>query len=280
MSGETARARSATARPPGFAAARIWAMVLRNFYLFRGSWARVADLFYWPTVDMVVWGFTSKFLMHQPGLGFHVAGLFLAAVLLWDIFFRGQIGISVTFLEEIWSRSLGHLFITPLKPGEYLLSLCAMSFLRACIGMAPAVLLAIPFYGYSLFSLGPPLAVFLLDLLMFGWGIGLAVSSLILLYGLGAEGLAWFATVLLAPVAAVYYPVSVLPHWLQMVAMCTPLAHVFEAMRAVMFEKGSPWPDLAWATGLDAVFLAAGCGVFLRAFEVARRRGSLVGTGE
>jgi ABC-2 type transport system permease protein len=268
--------------PPSvaFSPARIATIALRNFYLFRGSWPRVLELFYWPTLEMIMWGFTSKFLMTQSGALAHAAGLFLGAVLLWDMFFRGQLGISITFLEEIWSRSLGHLFITPLRPFEYLVSLCVMSLLRVSIGLLPAILLAIPFYGYSLFSLGPPLILFFVDLLMLGWAIGIAVNSIILLKGLGAEGLAWLGPFLLTPVSAVYYPVSVLPPWLRDIAFFIPTSHVFEAMRAIMFHRGVDWADFAWASALDLVYLAIGCAIFLRAFTLAREQGALMGTGE
>ena len=269
---------AAAARP--LSARRIGAIVLRNYYLFKGSWPRVLELIYWPTLEMVMWGFTSNYMATQSSMVAHAAGIFLGAALLWDVFLRGQLGISITFLEEIWSRNLGQMFITPLRPGEWLVSLLLLSAARVVIGVLPAALLAIPFYGYSVFSLGAPLFGFIMALMMMSWGIGVGVSAVILLNGPGAEGLAWLATFLLAPVSAVYYPVATLPHWLQCVAFVLPSSHVFEGMRAVMFQHRIDWADMAIAFALDLVYLAIGFALFLRAFAAARKRGALLQTGE
>ena len=269
---------AAAAQP--LSARRIGAIVLRNYYLFKGSWPRVLELIYWPTLEMVMWGFTSRYMATQSSMVAHAAGIFLGAALLWDVFLRGQLGISITFLEEIWSRNLGQMFITPLRPAEWLLSLLLLSAARVVVGVLPAALLAIPFYGYSVFSLGPALFGFIMTLMMMSWGIGIAVSAVILLNGPGSEGLAWLATFLLAPLSAVYYPVSSLPHWLQWVAFVLPSAHVFEGMRAMMFHNRIDWANLAVAFALDLVYLAIGFLLFFRAFAAARKRGALLQTGE
>jgi ABC-2 type transport system permease protein len=266
-------ARSLTSR-------RIGAIVLRNYYLFRGSWPRVLELIYWPTLEMVMWGFTSRYMATQSSMVAHAAGIFLGAALLWDVFLRGQLGISMTFLEEVWSRNLGQMFITPLRPAEWLLSLLALSAMRVVVGVLPAALLAIPFYGYSVFSLGPALLGFIMALMMMSWGIGIAVSAVILLNGPGSEGLAWLATFLLAPLSAVYYPVASMPHWLQWVAFVLPSSHVFEGMRMMMFHSRIDWADLGIAFVLDLIYLAIGFVLFLRAFAAARKRGALLQTGE
>jgi ABC-2 type transport system permease protein len=259
---------------------RIGAIMLRNYYLFRGSWPRVLELIYWPTLEMVMWGFTSRYMATQSSLVAHAAGIFLGAALLWDVFLRGQLGVSITFLEEVWSRNLGQMFISPLRPAEWVVSLLLLSALRVIVGVLPAALLAIPFYGYSVFSLGPALFAFILELMMMSWGIGICVSAVILLNGPGSEGLAWLATFILAPLSAVYYPVASLPRWLQWVAFVLPSSHVFEGMRAVMFHRRIDYADMTIAYALDVAFLTVGFVLFLRAFAVARRRGALLQTGE
>ena len=140
-----------------FSPARVWAMVLRYTYLLRTSLPRTLELIYWPTIQMILWGFTSQFLMTNSSYVARAAGVLLGAVLLWDVLFRGQLGVSISFMEELWSRNLGQLFISPLRPYEWALSLLAMSVVRVAIGMVPAALLAIPMYHYSIFSLGLPL---------------------------------------------------------------------------------------------------------------------------
>jgi len=266
--------------PAGFSSARIVAMLARYLYLLRSSWPRALELAYWPTIQMMLWGFTSQFLMTNSSYVARAGGVLLGAVLLWDVMFRGQLGVSVSFLEELWSRNLGHLFVSPLRPYEWALSLLAMSLIRVVIGVVPAALLAIPLYHYSIFTLGLPLIAFFVLLIVMGWALGLIIGALLLRHGLGAESMAWLAVFLLAPAAAIYYPVSILPVWLQYVAWTLPAAHVFEGMRAVMFTHAFPLDHFLWAAALDAVYLAAGVTVFLYAFNLARRRGSLLQTGE
>jgi ABC-2 type transport system permease protein len=264
----------------GFSPARLGAMVLRYLYLLRSSWPRALELLYWPAIQMVLWGFTSQFLMTNSSYVARAGGVLLAAVMLWDVMFRGQLGVSISFLEELWSRNLGHLFVSPLRPYEWVLSLLTMSLVRVMIGVVPAALLAIPLYHYSIFTLGLPLLAFFMLLLVMGWGLGLVIGALLLRHGLGAESLAWLAVFLLAPASAVYYPVAVLPVWLQYVAWLLPAAHVFEGMRAVMFEGRFPLDHFFAAAALDAVYLLVGAIVFLIAFHQARERGALLQMGE
>src|ERR1700739_1654558 len=129
----------------GFSARRVGAMVLRYWYLLRSSWPRVLDLIYWPTVQMVTWGFLQFYVGQNAGFFARAGGTFIGAVLLWDILFRGQLGFSISFLEEMWSRNLANLMISPLKPIEFILAMMAMSLIRLFLGMVPVTLLAIGF---------------------------------------------------------------------------------------------------------------------------------------
>jgi len=259
---------------------RIHAMVLRYLYLLRRSWPRVLELAYWPTMQMILWGLISQFMLANSSWLAQASGVFLAAVLLWDVMFRGQLGVSTVFFEEMYSRNLGHLFASPLRPIELICALLSISLIRTLVGVGGAALLAIPLYHYSIFTLGLPLLAFFINLLVMGWAIGLLVSALVLRYGLGAENLAWVAIFAVAPVSAIYYPVSVLPPSLQVVAHLLPASHVFEGMRAVLFENVFR-PDLLWrAAALNTVYLGIGVLVFLAVFRAARRRGLLLNVGE
>jgi ABC-2 type transport system permease protein len=264
----------------GFSIGRVGAMLLRYLYLLRTSWPRILELIYWPTIQMILWGFMSQFLRTNSTWVAGAFGVLLAAVLLWDVLFRSQLGVSISFLEEMWARNLGHLFVSPLRPYEWVLSLLAMSFIRVMIGVVPAMLLAIPLYHYSIFDLGLPLLAFFTNLLVMGWALGLIVIALILRHGMGAETIAWLAIFILAPVSAVYYPVTILPWWLQDVAAALPSAHVFEGMRALMFEHVFRLDHFLAAVALNAVYIAFGAAMFLLSFRSARRRGALLQVGE
>lgn len=261
-------------------AQRVYAMILRYVYLMRGSWPRLLELVYWPTMQMILWGFISQFFMHTSSYLAQAAGVLIAGVLLWDVMFRGQLGVSLVFFEEMYSRNLGHLFASPLRPYELVAALLTISLLRTLIGVGGAALLAIPLYHYSIFDMGLPLLAFFANLLVMGWAIGLLVGGMVLRYGLGAENLAWVAIFAVAPISGIYYPISVLPQWLQPLAHALPASYVFEGMRAVLIEHQFR-ADLFWrAVGLNVLYIASAIGVFLAVFRVARRRGLLLNVGE
>ncbi len=264
----------------GSMAGRIGAMVLRHLYLLRSSWPRILELMYWPTIQMVLWGFITLYLLQLSSVIAQAAGVLVSAVLLWDVLFRGQLGFSLSFLEEIWSRNLGNLAVSPLRPHELLASLMVMSIVRTLIGILPATGLAIVFYDVSVYDLGLPLIAFFTCLLVMGWALGMLVCSLILRVGQGAESVAWLAIFLLAPVSSIYYPVEVLPDFLKAVAWSLPMTPTFEGMRAILLDGQFRLDLLLHALALDALYLAIGAGTFLWSFRVARRHGLLLQQGE
>lgn len=259
---------------------RIRALVLRHIYLLRSSGPRILELVYWPTVQMVLWGFITVFLVNHSSWLAQASGVLLSGVLLWDVLFRSQLGVSLVFMEEMWSRNLGHLFVSPLRPFELACSLITMSLIRTLIGVGGAALIAIPLFDFSIFSLGLPLLAFFLNLIVMGWSIGLLVSGIVLRYGLGAESMAWIAIFAVQPISGVYYPIATLPAWLQYVAALLPASHVFEGMRAVLFDHTFRTDLLWYAVALNVVYLSAGFLSFLAFFKKARVRGQLLHVGE
>lgn len=263
-----------------FSPRRIGAMVLRHVYLLRASWPRVLELIYWPTVQMVLWGFITVFLSQNSTYVAQATGVLLSAVLLWDVLFRGQIGIALVFMEELYSRNLGHLFVSPLRPYEMVVSLLLMSLIRTLIGVGGAALVAIPLFGYNVFDLGLPLIAFFLNLIVMSWAIGLLVAGIVMRYGLGAESIAWVAIFALQPLSGVYYPIAVLPHWLQPIAWALPSSHVFEGMRELLFHHTFNAGLLISAAWLNVLYIAGGVAIFLGFFHAARQRGLLLHIGE
>jgi ABC-2 type transport system permease protein len=259
---------------------RIGAMIARYWYLLRSSWPRLLELIYWPTVQMLMWGFLQLYIGENSGFFARAGGTFIGAVLLWDILFRGQLGFSVSFLEEMWSRNLANLMISPLRPSEFVVALMVMSIVRLAIGMVPASLLAIGFFGFNLYGLGLALAAFFANLILTSWAVGIFVSGLVMRNGLGAESFAWTIMFLLMPLACVYYPVAVLPGWLQWVALALPPTYVFEGMRSLLIEHIFR-ADLMWrALALNALWFGAGVFGFMRLLDASRRHGSLLQSGE
>jgi len=260
---------------------RIWGLMYRHLALYRRSWPRLLELGYWPVLNMCIWGFTSSFLQARMGNPVMMAGAtLLGGVLLWEVTLRSQMGMSVSFLEEMWSRNLGHVFVSPLRPFELVLALVGMSIIRMTMGVMPAVLLAWAFYAFNLFAIGPVLVLFFINLMIMGWAVALGVVSLILRHGSGAEPLAWALLFGMAPFSAVFYPVSVLPAYIQPLAYALPSTHVFEGMRAALLHGEVRWDHLAAAFALNMVWLAGAALLFNRQFHAARASGALISIGE
>jgi ABC-2 type transport system permease protein len=259
---------------------RVMALVLRHLYLLRGSWPRFIELVYWPMIQLTIWGFINSFMAENSNWVAQAAGVLVGAVLLWEVVLRGQLGITLSFMEEMWSRNLGHLFVSPLHPLEWTVSLVLMSMVRSAIGLFPAFLLAALLQQFNLFDLGLPLLAFFANLMMMGWWLGIIIMAVILRHGLGAESFAWMALFVLAPFSCVYYPLEALPVWLQYFAVMLPATHVFEGMRSVLFGEGVNLLQLACAFGLNIVYLIISSALLLAAFRHARIHGKLLQMGE
>ena len=271
---------SARAFAGGLSARRIGAMVLRYWYLLRSSWPRMLELIYWPAVQMFMWGFLQLYISSNAGFFARAGATFIGAVLLWDILFRGQLGFSISFLEEMWARNMGNLMISPLRPVEFIAALMIMSLIRLAIGMVPVSLLAIAFFGFNLYGLGLALVAFFVNLILTSWSVGIVVSGLVLRNGMGAESLAWTFMFVLLPLTCVYYPVSVLPAFMQPIAWALPPTYVFEGMRALLIEQTFRLDLMLAALALNVVLFTAMALTFVALLASARRNGSLMQTGE
>lgn len=259
---------------------RVSAMIRRYWYLIKGSWPRILELAYWPTMQVVLWGFVTKFFLTQSDWLSLAVGVLLGGAMLWDVMFRGQISLSICFFEEMWSRNLGHLFVSPLRPWEFIFALITMSLLRTLFGLIVAAIIAFFLHRYAITEMGPSLVVFFGLLMVMSWGLGLVIISMVLRFGLGAESLAWAAVFAFLPISAVYYPVEVLPWWLQPLALATPAAHVFEGMRELLIKGVFNWQHFFWAAGLAFTYLGIGIVTFRSAFRSARAEGKLLQIGE
>lgn len=259
---------------------RVSALIARHLFLYRRSFPRLLEIFYWPLLDLVVWGFITIYLA-QEGKGMHGAvTFFLGALIFWDILFRAQQGIAISFLEEIWSRNLMNLFASPLTAGEFLAATMVMSILKVAAVSIIMAFAALLFYSYNVFLMGLTLIPFVLNLIAAGWLIGILTMSVIMRFGQQAEVLAWGLVFLFQPISCVFYPMSVLPAWLTPLAFANPAAHVFEGMRGVLLDHTVPLAHLGWATGLNVLYLLLMIALYQYTFAVCKDRGTLVRVGE
>jgi ABC-2 type transport system permease protein len=264
----------------GIAPHRINAMILRYWYLRLSSWPRLLELLYWPTLQIITWGFLQTYIAQNAGFFARAGGTLIGAVILWDILFRGQLGFSISFLEEMWSRNLGNLMMSPLKPIEFLIALMAMSLIRLAIGIIPMTLLALFLFHFNFYGIGLPLIAFFCNLIFTSWSVGIFVSGLVVRNGLGAESIVWTLMFALMPLACIYYPVTVLPHWLQVVAWSLPPTYVFEGMRALLIDHVFRTDLMIEALAINVVLFIASFAAFLALLRSARRHGSLLQGGE
>ncbi len=241
---------------------RIAAIVLRQLYLVRGSPARFIPLFAWVAIDMVLWGFISRYM---PAL--------LGAVLLWDFFIRVMQGVTTAFFEDVWSRNFLNIFATPLSIAEYVSGLVLSSILTSSVGLAVMIAMASLVFGLSFFGFGLLLIPFLLALFLFGIALGVLGSSLVLRLGPAAEWFVWPIPALVSPFAGVFYPLDTLPRWMQDVAYLLPPAYVFESLRKIIAGRTVPGEALALGVGLALLDLALACWVFTRVYRRAVRTG-------
>jgi ABC-2 type transport system permease protein len=261
-------------------ARRIYGLVLRYWYVIRSSWPRTAELIYWPLVQMLMWGFLQTYLAQTSSFAAKAAGLFIGAVLMWDILVRSQLGFAVAFLEEIWSRNLGHLMMSPLRPAELVAALILVSLMKLLVAMVPVALLAYAFFGFNVLSLGLAFAVFFANLVLMSWSLGLVSTGVVLRWGLGAESFAWLIVFVFLPLCCVYYPVSTLPVWLQTVALALPPTYVFEGLRAIVLRGDFEADLMVKAFALNVLYFAAGSATFAYFLQSARINGTLVQMGE
>lgn len=260
---------------------RVWALFIRHLYVIRRNPMRVAELVYWPLLDLLIWGFLSVFLS-KVGTGAlpNFLAFFLGGLILWDLLFRAQQGVSIAYLEEVWSRNLLNLFVSPLSVGEFLSATILVSLAKLSISTVLMSMFAVAFYQFNVLILGWSLLPFILGLLLMGWALGITTTAIVLRFGQGAESLAWVLAYLFQPLSAVFYPVSVLPAALRQVALLLPSTHVFEGMRAVISTGHIPLNHLVWTFGLDALYGVLAIAFFYQTFAVVKDRGLLAKTGE
>ncbi|GAA4566099.1 ABC transporter permease [Planotetraspora kaengkrachanensis] len=270
-----------TAFPPLSAAARrrrIGGVVRRDLAALRRSPVRIFEIVFWPTVELVVWGFVTVYL--RAGDVPFIVSTLLGAVLLWQILHRASNEVSMGFLEDIWSRNLLNMHVTPLTAAEYLSGLVVFSLTKVVFSVAVMGTLAYVLYGFGILTVGVALVPFMAVLLVLGWALAIAAISCVLRFGEGAQVIAWSLVFVFQPIAGVFYPVSVLPSGLQVVASFVPATHVFQGMRDVLAGSPIPWDRMAAAAALDVVYVALALALYTVTLRHARAKGRLSRFGE
>ncbi len=252
---------------------RTAAIALRQFYLIRGSVARLVPLFAWVAVDMVLWGFITRYLNAITASGFNFIPTLLGAVVLWDFFGRVMQGVTTAFLEDVWSRNFLNIFATPLCISEYVAGLVLSSIVTSSVGLLVMLALATTAFGLSFLSYGIAVLPFLLVLFLFGIALGIFASGVVLRLGPASEWFVWPVPALISPFAAVFYPVSTLPVWMQPIAHLLPASYVFEDLRAVVAGRAVSPASLLAAAVLAVLYIVVASWFFKGIYGHAVRTG-------
>jgi ABC-2 type transport system permease protein len=252
---------------------RTAAIALRQFYLIRGSVARLVPLFAWVAVDMILWGFITRYLNTIATSGFNFVPTLLGAVLMWDFFARVMQGVTTAFFEDVWSRNFLNVFATPLRISEYVAGLVLSSIVTSTIGLVVMLALATTAFGLSFVRFGLAVLPFLLVLFLFGIALGIFASGVVLRLGPASEWFVWPVPALLSPLAGVFYPLSTLPAWMRYLAKLLPPSYVFESMRAIVAGQPVAAASLAWSACLAVVYILLASWFFGCIYHYAVRTG-------
>lgn len=255
---------------------RINALVMRHMYLYQRSLPRLMDIFFWPIVELLVWGFLSVYLQKLDVSGVNIITLLLGAIIFWDFLAQSQRAVSVVFLEDVWERNFLNIFVSPLKLSEFLASTIILGLIRIFFVGIVMFVLSFFLYNFNLFQFGFYLIPFVLNLLVFGWALGLFTTAIIWRFGTSAQVLAFGFIVLLQPFSVVFYPVSALPAWASFISCLLPSSYVFEGMRSVVNSGVLPLRELLLSFGTNAVYLVLIIWFFYTMFKRVKIQGRLL----
>lgn len=253
---------------------RIYGLMLRNFFAFRRNLDRLSDSFYWPTIDLLMWGLTSQFFTMMGG-GDNVMLFVLSGLVMWLILWKSQYEISVNLLDELWNRNLINLFVSPLTFTEWLASALILGIIKVIMSFSFAVLLAYLLYAVKIFEYGFHFLPFMLILLLSGWTVGIFVTGLILRYGTKIQAFAWALVWVFGPFSAIYYQVSILPNWAQQVSKFIPMSYAFEGMRGVLSTGQIDYQKVLIGLSIVLIYLSLAVIYTYKSFDKVMQRGLL-----
>ncbi|MBX9770608.1 MAG: ABC transporter permease [Candidatus Obscuribacterales bacterium] len=255
---------------------RVRALVLKYIFVCSRNSFRAMDVVFWPAMDLIVWGFLTMYMLRVNSAVPSLVTFLIGAIIMWNVLYRAQQVLSLSFLEDVWSRNMLNIFAAPIRISEFIAAGCFLGLMQAVIVVAMLSVLSIFMYSYNLFSLGFGLGLLFANLMLMGWALGLVSTGCILRWGPPAEVLAWAVPFLIQPLCAVFYPVNVLPPWLQPLALSVPASYVFEGMRAIV--AGHPeqqWYYIGMAFALNAMYMVIASLIFRFFFNQARENGML-----
>jgi ABC-2 type transport system permease protein len=257
---------------------RVWAMMLRHLFAWPRDLNNLVDCFWWPSFDLFVWGLTSSYVQEQGG-GSEYLAFIVSGLILWVIVYRSQQEMGIGFIKEAWDRNMLNLVSSPLMPSEHFLALIFLSLIKLAVTVLWMVILSYTLFAFNFFSLGWPLGLFIISLLLSGWAAGFFINGLIIRYGYRIESFAWMLIVVIMPFSGVFYPTANMPSWMQAVARLLPTSYMFEGMRAAMRGAAIQPEALGISYGLNILYLALGILFYRFCYRKALESGMILKLG-
>lgn len=258
---------------------RIKGIIIQNLFHLRHSLEDLIDTFFWPSIDVIIWGLMTTYFFQLQGPIAGVIAFLMGGLILWNIVWRAQQDVSFALLRNVWNRTILSLFSTPLAPREFIVATMILGLFKIILTLSLVSIIAYVLYSFNIFSLGFYFLPFFINLIAFAWAVGLCITGLIIRFGMRIQAFAWSLIILFHPISAVFYPLSILPPLLQKIALFLPTAHIFEGMREVLKTGTISAEHLIWAFFLNAVYLVFSAWFFAFMFEKARKKGRLVKIG-
>lgn len=254
---------------------RICGVILRNLYTFRRNYDRWFDAFYWPAIDLVMWGITSSFIAQNRSDSTEILFTIVAGLTFWYLVIRSQYETNVALLEDIWSRNLINIFVSPITFYEWLLGVISVGIIKASITFVTAVVLSFTLYKINILSMGITIVPYFILLLMTGWWISFLIAACIFRFGVRVQTFAWTLSFLLVPFSGVYYPLSVLPGWAQEIGKYLPTSYVFEGIRQMITQQVFDVQKVIISFVLNIIYLILSIVILKKSFTFLLRRGVL-----
>ncbi len=252
---------------------RIYGIVLRYLFLFRRSFDRLSDAFYWPTIDLLVWGLTSSYLRSFAPKTSPIILIIVSGILLWLITWRAQYEVTVNLLEDLWNKNLINIFVSPLKFSEWIVSFLIVGIVKAIASVIFASGVAFILYKVHILNYGYYLVPFFASLMITGWAIGFFVAGLILRYGTRIQTLAWSFVAIFSPFSAIYYPLSILPNWAQKIGQLIPITYIFEGSRQIIATGHMDSDKLIISFALNLIYIILAFWFLTRSFKAVLNKG-------
>jgi len=281
---EAAAAVRAPARPPAREPeglvhewVRTWAFAHRNLIMARRNVFFVFELTFWPGVAMLSHGLLTRFLELTP----QMTAFILAGTVALSTVQVCQLDVAYAVLFDIWSKSMKHQFLAPVSIRHLALGAWLVGVGRGLVVFALMAAIGSSAFGFDFLGAGPgSLAVFLLGCFLTSLVVGVLVCSLVVLFGTRAETSAWAAVNFVVMLSGIYYPVSVLPDWVQVISAAVPLTYFLDAFRAGYgFAPAFAHPAVM-GFALSGLYLALAHWALAAAITRSRRTGLLLKLSE